>query len=556
MAIERFPQKPVERPTTTIVSDTSAITGASTGSDKILMLIGEAEGGQPNQVYKVRNYIQAKKIFRGGELLDAMELAWNPANETQGAGDILAMRVENATNATFKQGPVTFESKLYGDEANQINVELAESESGNGRNLTVTGPGGYRNVYYDLGHIFSVTFEGEGEASIEVADNKVIVTDGANTVTLLAEQLPKVNQVVNQINQIKGFKATMPARSNKNIDTADLDDLAVTVVGAEPVKVTGLIADLKLQLQYDEMVTISVDGAGAVEDFNETLEGGSNGEVPVSWADKFAHFANEGGYYLVPLTDSPAVHAEGAYFVNERSNQGEPMRMISGAGIQDNGEGETADALLNRASALRDSRAYLVGFAGEATMGDGQVKAIPGYMFAAQVAGIASGLDIGESITFKQINISNVKPIFEGSELDALNTGGVIMAEFVRNRLSTKFRLVDDVSTYNDKTDPVRSQLAVGEAHDFLASELKLHLDENFIGSRTEILSPSILKNSIQSFLDQKKRDREIQDYDPQEVQVVIDGEVAEVSLVVFPMRSLKRINVSLIYKQQVLTSY
>lgn len=177
-------------------------------------------------------------------------------------------------------------------------------------------------------------------------------------------------------------------------------------------------------------------------------------------------------------------------------------------------------------------------------------------MFAAQVAGIASGLDIGESITFKQINISNVKPIFEGSELDMLNNGGVIMAEFVRNRLATKFRLVDDVSTYNDKTDPVRSQLAVGEAHDFLATELKIHLDENFIGSRTEIVSPSILKNSIQSFLDQKKRDREIQDYDPQEVQVVINGDVAEVSLVVFPMRSLKRINVSLIYKQQILTSY
>ena len=552
MAIEKFPQKPVERPTTTIVSDTSAITGASTGSDKILMLIGEAEGGQPNQVYKVRNYIQAKKIFRGGELLDAMELAWNPANETQGAGDILAMRVENATNATFKQGPVTFESKLYGDEANQINVELAEAGAGNGRNLTVTGPGGYRNVYYDLGHIFSVTFEGEGEASIEVADNKVIVTDGDNTVTLLAEQLPKVNQVVNRINQIKGFKATMPAHSNKNIDTADLDDLAVTEVGAESVKVTGLIADLKLQLEYDEMVTISVDDEEVVEldNFIGELQGGSNGEVPVSWSDKFAHFANEGGYYLVPLTASEAVHAEGAHFVNERSSQGEPMRMITGAGIQENGEGESVDSLLNRASALRDPRAFLVGFAGEVSMGGGQVKRMPGYMFAAQVAGIASGLDIGESITFKQISIANINPIFEGVELDALNSGGVIMAEFVRNRLATKFRLVDDVSTYNDKTDPVSSQLAVGEAHDFLASELKIYLDEKFIGTRAEIVSPSIIKNSIQSFLDQKKRDREIQEYDPQEVQVVIDGEVAEISLVVFPMRSLKRINVSLVYKQ------
>ncbi|MDU0946534.1 MAG: hypothetical protein E7A65_09075, partial [Anaerococcus vaginalis] len=73
---EVFPRRPITRPHATIEVDSSGIGGSASASEKTLMLIGKAEGGEPNQVYKLRNYSQAKRTFRSGELLDAIELAW------------------------------------------------------------------------------------------------------------------------------------------------------------------------------------------------------------------------------------------------------------------------------------------------------------------------------------------------------------------------------------------------------------------------------------------------------------------------------------------------
>lgn len=563
MATELFPRRPIDRPHTNIKVDTSAITGTSSGSDKLVMLIGSAKGGQPNTVYKLRNYIQAKQLFREGELLDALELAWNPSGESAGAGDILAMRVEDATNATLEQGNVVFASKLYGDEANQIQVELGTEDLAGvtTRNLTVHfAPDAYEFVYRNLGLIFTVRYDGdEAYAGIEIVNNILTLAVGTDEATasevnfnLGSGLYAKANILANAINSVDGFTAVMPGGSDKNINTSELDALARTTVGADAgVQVTGFLADLQRQLDYDEYVSVEVNGQGDVADFELTnLAGGDNGIVPETWYSKIQKFANEGGFYLVPLTDKQAVHAEALAFAKERSDNGDPMRVIVGAGMD-----ESPEQLLSRASGLRDGRASLVGFSGTKTLDSGVVKEIPAYMYASQVAGLASGLGIGESITFKQIAINELSTIYDGGQLDALNSGGVIMAEFVRNRTATKFRIVDDVTTYNDKSDPVRNQLAVGEANDFLVSELKIHLDENFIGTQARNISPSLIKNSLQSFLDQKKRDNEIQDYNPEDVQVVINGEVAEISLVIFPIRSLKKINVSLVYRQQVLQS-
>lgn len=564
MAVEKFPRKPIERPHTEITTDTSAITGASSGSDKLVMLIGSAQGGVPGVVYKVRNYIQAKQIFRGGDLLEALEVAWNPSGESLGAGDVLAVRVEDATNSSFEQGVVTFNSKLYGEEANQIQLSLTTDEvlGNTTRTLTVTyAPDGYEKAYRNLGTIFTVrkTDEANPYVAIEIADNTLTVSTGdtaetANTTDFLLGEGKYINAnvLVNALNSIGGIRATMPVGQDKNINTAGLDGLELTEVTTDsPVVVTGFLADLVKQLEYDEYIEVEISGEAPVADFElTTLSGGDNGVVPESWYDKISLFANEGGYYLVPLTDKQAVHAEALAFVKERSNNGDPMRTIVGAGLN-----ESPEQLLNRAASLRDGRASLVGFSSTNTLGDGRIKEVPAYINAALVAGLASGLGIGEAITFKQISINNLSTIYDGSQLDTLNAGGVIVAEFVRNRSATKFRIVDDVTTYNDNSDPVRNQMAVGEANDFLVSEMKIMLDESFIGSRVVDISASLIKNAVQSFLDQKKRDDEIQDYNPEEVQVVIDGEVANISIVVYPIRSIKKIAVSLVYKQQVLTA-
>lgn len=559
MAVEYFPNIPSDRPRTRIKVDSSAISGTASGSEKSVVLIGSALGGKPNTVYKVRNYVQAKEIFRGGELLDALEMAWNPSTTATGAGEILALRVEDATAATLTKGGLKFKSKLYGDEANAIAVELTEDTlAGNTtKNLTVSFPiDNHKVTYRDLGRIFNINFTGsEAYAAVEVKDNTLTLYKGASDADATTVVFPlgsgvyaDTNVLVNAINGVGGFNAVMPNNADKNIKSEGLDELTKTEITASGVAIQGLKADIAKQLAYDSFVEVEIS-AGQIEPFESTqLDGGSNGTVPESWAEKLPLVANEGGYYVVPLTDKASIHAEALAFVNERTNNGEPMRVIAGAGMN-----ETVNALLARASALRNARFTLVGFSGTRVAGSSnQVKQLPAYQMAALVAGLAAGLPIGEPITFKNINISALSNIFEGAELDTLNTSGVVMAEFVRNRGSqTSFRIVDDVTTYNDRSNPVQNQMSIGEANDFLVAELKVELDTKFIGTRVINTSASLIKSAIQSFLERKKRANEIQDYAPEEVQVVINGEVASISLVIYPIRGLKHIEVSMVYRQR-----
>lgn len=581
MAIEYFPRRPIDRPSTRIQTDTSELTGSASDSEKTIMLIGSAQGGKPDTVYKVRNIIQAKEIFRGGELLDALEMAWNPSATSMGAGNILAMRVEDAEPATKKLEGVEFRTKLFGKEANGVQFKIETAEIGNQsvRVLEVLfDEDGYRRVYRNIGNIMRIEKDDNSapeSIEVEVKDDKltITVTESEGVEVNREYELGKgkyrnANVLVNDINSIKGVRATMPTGGNKNINTRGLDDIKETISGEDDeIMVTGLLADIYNQLQYDDYLEVVIDenkidpelsneetlviiGGTEINDTNGlvTMEGGSSGTIPETWASKFLELANEGGYYLVPLTDKESIHAEATAFVNDRTNNGEPMRAIVGAGFN-----ESPAQLLGRAGVLRDPRAMLVGFSGKNNLDDGRVVEVPAYMYASQVAGIASGLPIGEAITFKDIRLTDLAEIYDSDQMDDLNSGGVVMAEFVRNRQNTNFRLVDDVTTYNDPTDPVRNQMGVGEGSDFLISELKIMLDDNFIGTSVVNMSASLIKNAVQSFLDQKRRDNEIQDYNPEDVQVVINGEVANITLVIFPIRSLKRIEVSMVYRQQIL---
>ena len=569
MAVEQFPRKKVSRPHTEIKVDTSGIGGGTSGSDKVLMLVGSAKGGAPDTVYRFRNYQQAKQTLRSGDLLDAIELAWNASDSgINSAGDILAMRVEDAKNAKLDKGGIVFESTIYGTDANEIQVGLEDNSLTNTKRLTIAfNKDNYRKTIDNLGKIFSIKYTGEEavasfsieQDSILKTANKLILKTGATsedaTVAMSFDLgtgvFADTNTLVSEINNLPDWDAKFYPLGDKNVPTSTFEVATDVDVKTAEAYVGALGGDIAKQLEYDDYVTVSIDRAKTITNFALTnLAGGSDGTVPESWADKFPKFANEGGYYLVPLTAKQAIHSEALAFVTDRTNNGDPMRVIVGGGTN-----ESVEESITRAINLRDPRASLVGFSGTRKMDDGRIMKLPAYMMASQVAGIASGLAIGEAVTFKHFNITSLDRVLEGTQLDTLNESGVICLEFVRNRTTTAFRIVQDVTTYNDKTDPVKNEMSVGEANDFLVSELKIELDNAFIGTKVVDTSASLVKNFIQSFLDKKKRASEIQDYVPEEVQVVLDGDVAQISLTIMPIRSLNKIQVSIVYQQQILTA-
>lgn len=560
-----------QRPRTEIFLDASSLGAANTRSEKPLVLIGSANGGEPNVPHVISNFAQARELFRSGELLDAIEMAWNPSPNISGAGKIIAIRSDQATQAKLTQGALTFTSKLYGVDANSIQVEMTNNAlTGAKRAAVYFTKERYEKVYDNIGNIFTVRYTGTSAvATVEVQVDstsklatKLILKAGADAGTATAVRTYElgtgvyedVHVLVNDINNLPDFEAKMIVLGgNKNIDTQYLDVLASADIKGKDVTVKAIGADLEAQLANDSYVEVSVDRTQAVPATVAlaSLSGAKTEPAPASWASLYEAINGLDAYYITPLTSDAAIHGELSQYLRDESNAGMHQRGIVGGGL-----GESEDELRSRQMNLRNSRVGVVGDSGTRRMADGRVYNFPAYMYAALVAGIASGLEIGEPLTYKKVNIEGLDRKFTGDQLDQLNNSGIIMTEFVRTRTSSHFRIVSDPTTYNVSTEPVQNRISLGEVSDFLTTELREVLDNEFIGTRIRSTSASIIKNRVESFLDQQKKvNGLIVDYSPDDVQVVISGNTARINLTVQPSQGLDFINVFITYEDNELTA-
>ena len=603
MAITSFPKFADSRPSVQATIDDSNITGTSSSSDKKLMLVGEAEGGNPDAVYELSNYNTAKEIFRGGELLNAIQLAWNPTPEgTYYAGNILAIRSQPASTARLTVGPLTFTSILYSKLANDIQVKLSDNSITNTKRLTVLFNNDNVNTVYDnLGSVLDLSYTGNlGYASVEVthgsngyADQLILKAgaskDAAQAVATIklgdSAEAVKIGDLINTINAYAGFNADFFEYGTHNIQTKYMDTLPETQLRKDNSVLTAIAGDILratandnvVEVDYDpfggvvtepENVKVTVEGNEAtvdataqedevpVENFPFTnLDGGSTGVSPSSWGDKFQKFANENGaYYLVPLTDDESIHAEADAFVRDQSDLGNPMRAIVGGDIA-----ESKRQAITRAARLDSARSYVVAQSVQKKQNDGTVLSYPGYMTAAMIGGVASGLPKGASVTYKYLDIIGTDVIFTNDELNELDSAGVISIEHVRNSASTSnFRITDDISTLSGSESPVDTEMGVGEDSDMFITSFRTYLDNNLIGEKLSINSPSVIKSKVMSFLDEAVNNGLIYDYDSSQISVETinkDGSRLKIVTDVDISRNIKHIQLGVIYDEDTLST-
>lgn len=566
MAKVQFPNHKRQRPNTTISVDDSALGATAGESIKNIVLVGSAVGGEPHVLYQLTSFPQARDIFKGGELLDAIELAWTPSDAEDGAGVIYAMRADEATQAKLDKSPIEITSKQYGDLANKLVVELTDNVLTSTKRLRVRDTSTNEvEVFDNLGNIFTLTYKGsEALANATIKDGKLTISTGAE-IGSMTEQLnydlksvafEDVSSLITDISSREDFEASFVPYGDKNIKAIELDAVDGADIKNEGHTFTGLIGDLIRQTEYSQYVTVERKGEAVettVANFPQTaLAGGANGAVPSSWAKLFRQIASDDApltYYLVPLTSQTSIHGEASAFVNEQSNAGYAMRTIVGGALE-----ETYSQTVARQAVLYNSRVSLVGFDANVRMADGRVLAQPAYMLASMVAGLASGQPVGEPITYKHLRIASLIRPYTSDQLDQLHLNGVIGCEKVRNlNTTTTFRIVSDVTTFNATTSPVKSEMGLGEETDFIIMELRETLDNTFIGVRISSIGADAIKSHVQSFLFVKKLNTQIQDFDPTDISVVIIGDRAEISFVANPARGLNYINGSMIYKTKTL---
>lgn len=119
---------PTGNVTTTHVS--GGLTFADVIPDRVHAKIGTAETGEPNKVYKISNYNQAKNIFTKGELVDSLRQYFEEFDESLGqtAVPVLCIRLEN-------------------DVAGSVNTPTLNRTKGNHATASVSGtPTGSRVV--------------------------------------------------------------------------------------------------------------------------------------------------------------------------------------------------------------------------------------------------------------------------------------------------------------------------------------------------------------------------------------------------------------------------
>jgi hypothetical protein len=585
LTVKIFPTKPSIRPNVDVTTNTDNLVGSATDTAKQLMLIGMAKGGEPEKIYKINTYAEAKSIFRGGDLLDAIEVALTP-NSFSHSGTIYAERVGKATQATFTNKGLTFKSKAFSIDANTIQLALAKNTLNDTYNLTVNFDiDKYHKTYTNLGNIMGIYYTGSQAYtdvtvetdSIKDSDGsqhtnqatKIILRAGADKASatvvkefsLIQGMYTKISEVISSINDIEGFNATYFYTGNKNIETKYLDAVdkkELSTSSSSPTYLTSLGGDILNAIAYenDEAVTVEYDPAkGEPEPFDlTTLTGGTSSEIPpASWAKEIQNFSTVSGTYIVPLTSDTTIQAEALAFCIDRNREADPKAMIVGGGIND-----SIQSTIQRASLLRskDARVGVVGCSATRLMNNGSVQDLPAYIIAAMIGGLATGLNIGESITFKQLDLVDVDQKYTKDQLDLLDNSGVFGIEFVRNRSSQIFRITNDITTAKPiSTDPVETELGTGEEVDHLVVSLRSNLEDEYIGTGTSLGVAGDIKASIISFLQQEQNDNIIVDYSESDIHVNVNGEVVLIQIVCVLARTLKTIHVSLSFVDEQITA-
>lgn len=125
------------------VIDATQMLPASRGLSNVMAILGDCTGGRPGVPLYFRNGDDAKRVLRSGALVDAIRIAYDPADNSDvpGADLIIAIRLDPATQSTLSllgsvSASLTLTSVDYGVWTTGISVKV-EAGSVSGKKVSI-----------------------------------------------------------------------------------------------------------------------------------------------------------------------------------------------------------------------------------------------------------------------------------------------------------------------------------------------------------------------------------------------------------------------------------
>lgn len=471
-------------PATASVINDSALQPQSASVGNVVALIGRSAGGKPKTVLRYGSPQEAARDLVSGELLDAVRAAFDPSPETGGPQTVCVVRVDDAVQSSgvlkdsTNANVITLTSVNYGVRENQIQYKV---EAGSVSGLRVTTKRG--NDYYSKDNIerraFSVHYTGaEATATITASGTQVVLAAPAGTpvATLELAQYPTIIDLVDRINVVPGFEATVLDTSYNSPALNGLDFLT-----AQDVKTAAYIvkADLQAVIDWingptqDFVRAARVNGAGKPPDLvpYTFMTGGSDGLTTFDdWAQAFEVLQTVDVQWITPVSGDPAIHAladtHAAYMSDVALRE---RRVICGTVLN------TTDLqAIDAAKALNSKRTSLVHIGHYNYDPLGKLTLYPAYLTAAMISGAFSGVNPGTPLTNKAIKVRGLeRNLRNPTDTDVLINGGVFCVE----KTDDAYKVVKSVSTWLSDRNYAKVEQSTGWALDHTARTVRRALD-------------------------------------------------------------------------------
>ena len=173
--------------------DAKALTPTVLGAFSRIGVIGTATGGVPKVSKSYTSLVAAEADLVSGDLIDAMKLMWNPSSDQSGASEILACRVDNATQSTANLADtssvnaILLTSKNYGSFTRNIKYTITDNSDGYGKKLEIWNAN-------DQGSVPEQSFNGLGQVMQITRNNTGAVTNYVVAITNILDASYEVAQ--------------------------------------------------------------------------------------------------------------------------------------------------------------------------------------------------------------------------------------------------------------------------------------------------------------------------------------------------------------------------
>ncbi|MGL4459939.1 MAG: phage tail sheath subtilisin-like domain-containing protein [Plesiomonas shigelloides] len=444
---------------------------------------GKANGGIPKKMLTFGNPEDAKRILRGGELLDIVLKAFAPSDDTGAPASVNAVRVNPATQASLalndsESHPViNLKSANYGRPDNQIKIKV-ESGATSGKTISVSQGTDFIHGANIGRAALSVKYTGAEEtATLSITVDKLSLTAGAGqAVDIAFAEYAKVDALVDKINSLGGYVAEVLDRSG-NLNTAN----GLDFVAAQDVKTNAFTVRADLQAIVDWfnntafqfVIAERAEGVGTLPaNIPYTfMSGGSDGNTTVSdWSDALAELQNKNVAWVSAVTGDAAIHAMVDSHVDFCSNTlRRERRAILGTDLSTSDEEAIAAA-----KAINSKRTSLVHI-GHYDYGlDGKLELRPPYMTAGLIAAAFAGSSPGTPMTNKSLKIRGLeREVLNPTETDPLLLGGVIPVE----NTEEGYKVVQSITTWLGDQKFNNREQSCGAALDYTVQSVRKALN-------------------------------------------------------------------------------